>query len=134
MPTPQGYRSVEGDFDKHLGNVNFTPSISNLTGTYKLYGEYQRVGKIMFFAVLVIGTSTTASSVLDLPVPPSWFPLNYPNVGTTTPATPHGEVKYSGQLGDSSGIKFITVNGQFALDNNTVTNNVRRYSGWYWVE
>lgn len=116
-PTVNEDREIGGA--KNFGSSSFIPNITNVTGTYKASGVYQRMGKLLFWAFELTGTSTTTSSVFTPPIAPQRISAaaNYKA----------GEIAHVGD-----GVQ--SVNGTYAIANATVTDGVRRLSGWYWTK
>jgi len=118
--------TVNEDFliggSKSFGTEVFAPSITNLSGTHAAYGRYQRISSIIVFSISLVGTSTTASSVLSLPIKPYMRDL-----GSGI------EIIYKGVLFDDVLIH-QNADGTFDLTDDTVTDDVRRITGFYWVE
>ena len=110
---------------RQFGAEKFAPNITNVTGTYSASGIIQKLGKIVFFAVELVGTSTTASSVFTPPIPPQKIPPAA-NFGA-------GEIAHAGICIDGSTVIAMSDSGTYALTNASITNDIRRFSGWYWV-
>jgi hypothetical protein len=115
---------------RSFGATSFSPSITNLTGAYKLRGHLQRVGRILHFAVLIEGNGgafTLASSVLSPPV--KSFKRTVNSVANTT--------VFKG-ICHQSGATLTTVSqntdGTFNLANETRTGESTWITGYYWVE
>jgi hypothetical protein len=107
---------------RSFGTEIFVPSITNLSGAHTAYGRYQRMSSIIVFSIALVGTSTTASSVLSLPIKPYMREL-----GSGI------EIIYKGVLFDDVLID-QNADGTFDLSDDTVTGDVRRITGFYWVE
>lgn len=107
---------------RSFGMSTFVPNISNLSGTHNAFGKLQRIGGILFFGIVLDGTSTTASSVLTLPITPYMR-----DFGSGL------EIVQRGILYDTA-IVAQNDNGTFTLADATTTTNQRRITGFYWVE
>jgi len=115
---------------KSFGADKFAPSITNLSGTYKLRGQLQRIGRVLHFAILIEangGSFTLASSVLTPPVTPYKRTVN--GVADTT--------VFRGnciQSGTANTVIVQNTNGTFSLIDETRTGLNTWITGHYWVE
>lgn len=127
-PTLNEERLVGGI--QNFGSGKWEPRITNLTGEYKLRGHYQRVGRILHFAVLIEangGSFTLANSILSLPRTP------YSRTVNAVPDT----VVFKGlctQSGAANTQLVQNADGTFSLVNETRTGTNTWITGYYWVE
>jgi hypothetical protein len=117
---------VEVGGSRNFGSSSFVPSITNLSGTHNLSGVYQKMGKLLFWAVELNGTSTTTSSVFTPPITPQKVSAaaNYAA----------GEISHGGLLWEGTTVVAMNDNGTYTLANGTTTNDIRRLTGWYWTK
>lgn len=123
-PTINEERGIGGS--RNFGSQAFSPSITNVTGTYLASGVYQRIGKVLFWAVELTGDSTTTSSVFTPPISPQRI--------SAAAAYEAGLISHGGMMFDEDSFKMMSTTGTYALDNATVNDGVRRFSGWYWIK
>jgi hypothetical protein len=127
-PTLNEDRLIGGT--QNFGSEKFAPSITNLSGDYKLRGTIQRVGKILHFAILIEGDGgafTLASSVFTPPVKAYERTVN--SVADTT--------VFKGMayhMGAANTWIPQNDNGTFTLTNETRTGTSSWITGYYWVE
>ena len=132
---PQEYRPTRNEDSlvggsKSFGSDKFVPSITNLTGDYKLRGHVQRIGRVIHFAVLIEangGSFTLASSVLSPPIKPYKRTVN-----SVADTTVFRGVCY--QSGAALSTIIQNNDGTFSLTNETRTGNNTWITGHYWVE
>ena len=111
---------------QNFGSGKWAPSITNLSGQYLLRGHYQRVGRILHFAVLIEangGSFTLASSVLTPPRVPFSRTVN------AVPDT----VVFKGlctQSGAANTQIVQNANGTFTLTNETRTGTNTWITGY----
>lgn len=127
-PTVNEEKEIGGS--RNFGADKWTPSITNLSGNYKLRGHIQRVGRILHFAVLIEadgGSFTLASSVLTPPIKPFKRTVN----GVADTVVFKGVAVHNGAATTT-----ISQNsdGTFNLTNETRTGTNSWITGHYWVE
>lgn len=109
-----------------FGSRFFTPDLTGVTGTYTLSGVYQRMGRILFWAVDITGTSTTTSTIFTPPITPQKI-----NPAAVLEAS---LMAYQAPFFDEDGVYIMNTNGTCSIPDKTVTDGVRRLSGWYWIK
>lgn len=122
----QEYRSTEGDFDKHLGAVKFTPVLTGVSGTYRTEAVYQKIGRLLFWYIWLKGepTVTVATVTMVLPISPSRVP------GGTDPVCWGEYYQDTGTTKQSiNGTGIITLRTGLAAGPSDY-----RAHGYYWVD
>lgn len=123
-PTINEEKGIGGS--RNFGSQTFTPSVTNVTGTYSTSGVYQKVGKLLFWSFELTGDSTTASSVFTPPVSPQRI-----SAAATYEA---GNMSHGGMFFDGNILSFMNPDGTCDLNDEAVNDGVRRFSGWYWIK
>ena len=123
-PTVNEENEIGGS--RNFGAKAFTPNLTGVTGTYSASGVYQSVGKILFWAFELTGTSTTTSAVFTPPIPPQRI--------SAAAVYEAGNMSHGGMFFDGNILSYMDADGTCALDDATTTDGVRRFSGWYWVK
>lgn len=115
---------------KSFGSDKFAPLITNLSGSYLLRGQLQRIGRVLHFAILIEangGSFTLASSVLTPPVKPYKRTVN----GVADTVVFRGSCIQSGA---ANTVIVQNTDGTFTLTNETRTGLNTWITGHYWVE
>lgn len=123
-PTINEDKDVGGS--KNFGSRSFIPNITGVTGAHTKSAVYQKMGKIIFWAFELTGTSTTTSSVFTPPIAPQRLPS-----AATYEA---GTISHAGVLFSTTGMVFMNSNGTYSIPDAVTTNGVRRITGWYWIK
>ena len=127
-PTINEERGIGGS--KNFGADKFNPTITNLTGDYNLIGSLQRVGRVLYFSILIEGKGgsfTLSSSVLSPPVKPFKRTVN----GVANSCVFKGVCF---QNGAATSTIMQNNDGTFTLTNETRTGQSTWITGYYWVE
>ncbi len=122
-PTINEERQIGGS--ANFGSQPFVPTIDGLSGDYILSGVYQKMGKLLFWAFEITGTSTTAGAVFTPPISPQRLPAaaTYEPLG----------ISHQGIMADEDSLAVQRNDGAYVLQDAAYVG-VRRFTGWYWIK